>query len=121
MARELTRPIHSRRFSDTKARQADATLGVVTIFGKGAFFRRRTYQRILYQLISLPLAVIYFTVIVTGISLGLGLAVIGIGLLVAIATVWVWRWFATLERELTIHLLGVSVPSCSKDAVSRRW
>jgi two-component system, OmpR family, phosphate regulon sensor histidine kinase PhoR len=83
---------------------------------RSALLDGRTYLRILYLLISFPLSLLYFIVIVTGLSLGLGLAVIGIGLLIALATAWLWRGFAMIERELTIHLLGIAVPPMSAPA-----
>jgi signal transduction histidine kinase len=89
---------------------------MMAVQARSAPFQGRTYLRILYLLISFPLSLTYFIVIVTGLSLGLGLAVIGIGLLIALATAWLWRGFATIERELTIHLLGVAVPPMSAPA-----
>ena len=80
---------------------------------RGVPFERRTYLRILYLLLSFPLSVTYFVIIVTGISLGFGLAVLGIGLLILLGTLWLCRGFGALERELAIHLLGVPVPAMS--------
>jgi two-component system, OmpR family, phosphate regulon sensor histidine kinase PhoR len=70
---------------------------------------RRTYLRILYLLLAFPLALTYFVLIVTGISVGLGLAVIGVGLAILAVTMLGWLVFARFERELAIHLLGASI------------
>ena len=69
----------------------------------------RTALRILYLCLSFPLSLTYFIIVTTGLSAGLGLAVIGIGVVVLIATLWAGRGIGALERELTIHLLGVPV------------
>jgi two-component system phosphate regulon sensor histidine kinase PhoR len=69
----------------------------------------RTYLRILYLSLAFPLALTYFIVIVTGVSVGLGLAVIGIGLAILALTMVAWLLFARLERELAIHLLGANI------------
>lgn len=69
----------------------------------------RTYLRILYLLLAFPLGILYFTVIVTGLSVGLGLAIVIVGFLVLILTLLVWLVFARIERELAIHLLGADI------------
>ena len=80
---------------------------------RSAPFESRTYLRILYLLLSFPLSLTYFVILITGFSLGVGLAVIGIGLLILLGTLWLCRGFGALERELAIHLLGVPVPPMS--------
>jgi hypothetical protein len=69
----------------------------------------RTYLRILYLFLAFPLGTLYFTVIVTGLSVGLGLAIVMVGFLVLILTLLVWLVFARVERELAIHLLGAHI------------
>jgi two-component system phosphate regulon sensor histidine kinase PhoR len=69
----------------------------------------RAYLRILYLLLAFPLGILYFTVIVTGLSVGLGLAIVIVGFLVLILTLLVWLVFARIERELAIHLLGAHI------------
>jgi two-component system, OmpR family, phosphate regulon sensor histidine kinase PhoR len=70
---------------------------------------RRTYLRILYLLLAFPLAVTYFVLIVTGISVGMGLLVIGVGLAILALTMFGWLLFARFERELAIRLLGARI------------
>jgi signal transduction histidine kinase len=74
-------------------------------------FDARTYGRILYLVLALPLAVAEFTFLVTAISFGIGTAVTLIGIPVLIGTVWAWRWIAELERRLIGRLIGVEIPS----------
>jgi signal transduction histidine kinase len=85
-------------------------------------FDSRTYSRILYLLLALPLGVIEFTVLVTAISFGFGTAVTLIGIPVLIGTVWAWRWLAELERSLIGRLVGVDIPSPYRpDPAGGRW
>jgi len=51
-----------------------------------------------YLLASLPIAIISFTIVVTGLSLGLGLAIVWIGLPIGVGTLFAARGFADLER-----------------------
>jgi signal transduction histidine kinase len=70
----------------------------------------RTYGRIGYLLLALPLGVIEFAFLVTAISLGLGTAVTLIGIPILVATVYAWRWLAGVERSLIGVLTGVRIP-----------
>jgi len=82
----------------------------------------RTYLRIAYLLLALPLGVIEFSVLVTAISFGFGTAVTLIGIPVLIATVWAWRWIAQVERGLIGRLVGVEIPSPYRpDPEGARW
>jgi two-component system, OmpR family, phosphate regulon sensor histidine kinase PhoR len=69
----------------------------------------RTYLRILYLLLAFPLALTYFILIVTGLSVGVGMSVIGVGLVILVLTMLGWLLFGRLERELAIHLLGAQI------------
>jgi two-component system phosphate regulon sensor histidine kinase PhoR len=80
----------------------------------------RTYLRIFYLLLALPLGILYFTVIVTGLSVGFGLAIIIVGFPILVATLLCWMLFARIERELAIHLLGAKIgPMSLPDHVQR--
>jgi signal transduction histidine kinase len=85
-------------------------------------FDPRTYGRILYMLLALPLGVAEFSVLVTAISFGFGTAITLIGIPVLIGTVWAWRWLAELERRLIGRLVGVHIPSPYRpDPEGGRW
>jgi signal transduction histidine kinase len=91
-----------------------------------AFIRQtldaRTWTRILYLLLALPLGVIEFSVLVTAISFGFGTAITLIGIPVLVATIWIARWLANLERSLIGRLVGVEIPSPYRpDPVGGRW
>jgi signal transduction histidine kinase len=82
----------------------------------------RTYLRILYLLLALPLGVIEFSGLVTALSFGFGTAVTLIGIPVLIATVWAWRWMADLERGIVRRLIGTEIPSPYRpDPQGGRW
>jgi hypothetical protein len=73
-------------------------------------FEARTYGRIAYMLLALPLGVAEFSFLVTALSFGIGTAITLIGIPVLIGTVWAWRWIAELERGLIGRLVGVEIP-----------
>ena len=82
----------------------------------------RTYGRILYLLLALPLGVVEFSFLVTAISFGFGTAVTLIGIPVLIGSVYAWRWLAELERRLIGALVGIEIPSPYRpDPVGGRW
>ncbi len=85
-------------------------------------FDVRTYGRIAYMLIALPLGVVEFSVLVTAISFGVGTAITLIGIPVLIGTVWAWRWIAELERGLIARLVGIQIPSPYRpDPAPEHW
>lgn len=71
----------------------------------------RTYGRLLYLLLCLPLGVAYFVFYVTGASLGVGLALLLAGLVILLAVVLGSVPLGMFERMLAIHLIGEPVPS----------
>jgi signal transduction histidine kinase len=82
----------------------------------------RTYGRILYLLLALPLGVVEFTVLVTAISFGFGTAVTLIGIPVLVGSVYAWRWLAEFERRLVGRLIGTEIPSPYRpDPAGVRW
>src|SRR4029077_11094807 len=79
------------------------------VAARGLVTEPRPYLRILFLFLAFPLGTLYFTVIVTGLSVGIGLAIVMVGFLVLILTLLVWLVFARIERELAIHLLGAHI------------
>jgi signal transduction histidine kinase len=71
----------------------------------------RTYTRFAYILVALPLATLYFSVLVCGLSVGVCLAITLLGIPVLIGTMFAWRGMAALERGLGRSLLGEDVPT----------
>lgn len=68
-------------------------------------FSAATYRRLFYLLATFPLGVLYFVVLVTGLSLGLALMVLVVGFPVFMGTFWLILRFAEVERALAT-LLG---------------
>ena len=69
------------------------------------------------MLLGLPLGTIYFTVIVTGVSLALGLMVLAlIGIPITIALWYVNRAFMRMERGLAVGLLDEQIDAaCAEE------
>jgi hypothetical protein len=76
----------------------------------GPYAEQRTYRVLAYLLLGLPLGILDFTIVVTGLSLGLGLIITLVGIPVLVATLLVVRSLATLERELAVALLDAPMP-----------
>lgn len=73
------------------------------------YARPRTYLRLIYMALALPLGFTYLLVLVVGAFIGASSAVVGIGLLILLGCLVLAWVFAVIERELVIHLLGVDV------------
>jgi two-component system phosphate regulon sensor histidine kinase PhoR len=94
---------------DIKPRQFPPKLPAVIDSAMGLMRDPRTYIRLVYLVLAFPLGVIYFVVIVTGVSAGMSLALVIVGFPILILTMLTWLLFARIERELAIHMLGASV------------
>lgn len=69
-----------------------------------------TYRAAAYLLLGLPLGIVEFVAIVTGLSIGLGLMVTLLGIPVLVLTLLGARAGAGFERELARTLLGAPMP-----------
>jgi hypothetical protein len=70
----------------------------------------KAWGSLLYMLISLVTGIVYFTWVVTGLSLSLSLAIFIFGLVFAIFFIFSLRGLALLEGRLVESLLGVRMP-----------
>src|SRR5215210_2657695 len=103
------------------AQHSARSLGAINVLIRN-ILDARTYRRILYLLLALPLGVAEFTFLVTAISFGFSTAITLIGIPVLIGSVYIWRWLAELERRLIGRLTGVEIPSPYRpDPVGVRW
>ncbi|MEY4532123.1 MAG: hypothetical protein RLZZ156_2846 [Deinococcota bacterium] len=69
----------------------------------------RTYSNLVYLLLSFPLGLLYFLIILLGFTLGTFLAVLVIGIPILLLTVLsVWN-FAALERSITYFFTGIEI------------
>lgn len=73
-------------------------------------FHARSYTNLIYLLLSLPLGLVYFVFLATGLSAGTGLLITLLGLPIVGLTLWGSWWLSVLERHLAIGLLGAEVP-----------
>ena len=95
----------------TRGHAALSLWGTVTARLARDLLDPRTYGRIGYLLLALPLGIIEFTFLVTAISVGVGTAVTLIGIPILIFTVYAWRWLAGVERKLIGTLTGIRIPT----------
>ena len=72
--------------------------------------RWRTYARLAYLILSLPLGLLYFAFLTTAIAAGTGLIVVGIGLPILLGVLGASWLLLGIERELAVQLLGVEIP-----------
>jgi putative sensor protein len=70
----------------------------------------QTYLNLFYLLVSFPLGIIYFCVLVTGISLGFGLIITWLGIPILLGMMFLWREFARFERKSAELILEVDIP-----------
>ena len=103
------------------AQRPDPSLNRIRAFIR-SILDARTYGRILYLVLALPLGVAEFTFLVTAISFGFSTAITLIGIPVLIGSVYAWRWLADLERRLIGSLVGTEIPSPYRpDPAGGRW
>ncbi len=73
------------------------------------FLKGQTYLNMLYLLLSFPLGIIYFVILITGFSVGIPLIIIWVGLLILLGLFALWIGFIVFERKLAIWLLKVDI------------
>lgn len=82
----------------------------------GAPLRGQTYLNILYLFLAFPLGLIYFTFLVTGLSVGVGLTIVWVGLLILLAVFAAWYGMLAFERVMAIGLLREQIPPMAPQA-----
>ncbi len=73
-------------------------------------FEARTWRETFHLLFNLPVGIVTFTVVVTGLATGLGLLITLIGIPIIFATMYLSRGMGTFERARARALLHVDVP-----------
>lgn len=71
---------------------------------------RQTYLNLAYLVLAFPLGVTYFSVLITGWSLGFSLLVILIGVPILLLVIEGAEWIVRLERMLSNLLLSTDIP-----------
>ncbi len=72
--------------------------------------KRTLTGEIVFLILSLPMSLVYFTLTITGFSVGMGTLVIWIGLPILFATLYVVHGMAAVERKMVSSLLGMPHP-----------
>ncbi len=70
---------------------------------------KKFFSNLIYLLLSLPIGILYFVILVTGFSLGAGLAITLIGIPILMAMIFVTYILGDLDRKMTSLMLGVSI------------
>lgn len=73
-------------------------------------FHARSFTNLIYLLLSLPMGLVYFTFLATGLTAGTGLLITLLGMPIVALTFWGSWWLSVLERHLAVGLLGAEVP-----------
>jgi hypothetical protein len=82
----------------------------------GPYRDHRTYATLAYLLLGLPLGILDFTLVVTGLSLGVGMLVTLVGIPLLAGTLLLVRALAALERRLAWSLLQAPMPRIGTEA-----
>jgi hypothetical protein len=73
--------------------------------------RGESYRNLAYVLLALPLAVVYFVVLIVGFTTGLALLLVLIGFVLWYGVLWIAFGFANFERMLARSFFSLELPS----------
>ena len=76
----------------------------------GALISMQTPKNWLFNLLSFPLGVLYFVLVVVGLSVGIGTVIVWIGLFILLGTFLAIRGLTAMDRTLVSGLLNTQVP-----------
>ncbi len=74
-------------------------------------FEARTWRETLHLLLNLPVGIVTFTVVVTGLATGLGMLITLVGIPIIFATMYLSRGMGAVERARARAFLQVDVPA----------
>jgi hypothetical protein len=80
----------------------------------GVFAKGQTYLNLAYLLLAFPLGIFYFTLLITGFSLGIGLFILWIGIAILVAMFALSWLFTAFERVQAIGMLHADVPPMTR-------
>lgn len=75
-----------------------------------SLWKSQTWLNIAYLFMAFPLGLIYFILIITGISLGFGLIITVVGIFILMAVMWLVHILSKFEAFLTSSMLGIYIP-----------
>jgi len=70
---------------------------------------KKFLPNLIYLILSLPIGILYFVVLITGFSLGAGLLITLIGIPILVSMIFVTYILGDLDRKMTSLLLGVNI------------
>ncbi len=70
-----------------------------------AIIHPQTYKNWLFLLLSFPLGILYFVLMITGLAAGIGTLIVWVGFFILLGTFLLARGFGTLERGLVSSML----------------
>ena len=76
----------------------------------GSVFHPKTWLNAGYLILSLPLGILYFVFVITGLSVGVGTLIVWVGVPILLLTFAGIRGFMAFDRRLTRHVLQTNVP-----------
>ena len=83
----------------------------------GVVVSGQAYLNLLYLLAAFPLGVLYFVLLVSGLSAGIPLSIIWVGIPILLLVGVLWWVLASLERLMAIHWLKEDVPAMSRPSI----
>ena len=75
-----------------------------------SIWKTQTWLNVFYLLLSFPLALIYFILLITGISLGFGLLITIFGIFILMGVLVMVHGLSIFEAKLTSSMLGFHIP-----------
>lgn len=83
-----------------------------------SIWKLQTWLNVAYLFLSFPLGLIYFILLITGISLGFGLLITVFGIFILMAVLLMVHWLSKFESVMTSTMLGVYIPYSPHQAVA---
>lgn len=81
---------------------------------------KQTYSNLLYLVLSFPLGIIYFVLLITGLSVGIGTVIIWIGIFILFLVMLLGWKLAELERARSMYLLQIHIPPMTVNVTEPR-
>ena len=84
-----------------------------------SLWKTQTWLNVAYLLLSFPLGLIYFVLLITGISLGFGLLITVLGIFILMAVLAMVHWLARFEAKFTTAMLGFHISQRPREREAR--
>ena len=87
----------------------------------GVVVNPQSYLNIAYLLLAFPLGILYFTLLVTGLSVGFGMVVTIVGIPIILLVLGMSWILCKFEREVAVAVLGEQIPAASNQLIAKGW